>query len=153
MQLGILVNDLGFHQEAFMLLMQTAKLCSDIKNTCIIFQKKPVPPCLIPMCTVVNISEVYSFKGVLLVTTLENLRIAKSIGKMTSDIIYYPMDLEWLRNEKDFINNYKLLNSVTVVTQNKFHTEAVNKYAGIIPKYCIENMDFNKLIGIYESSR
>lgn len=151
MQLGVIVNDLDYHQEAMMLLVQVANLCQKIDHTCVIFHKEVKPPYLIPMCAVMNISEIYSFRGLLLVTTLENLRLAKKVSRMSKDILYYPMDLEWLRGEKNFIENYKLLNTTKVVAQNQYHYDAIFKYSGVRPNFIVENFDLRKIIGMYES--
>lgn len=151
MQLGVIVDDLGYSQLSFTLLHQVYKLSQNIDNTVIIFQKDVVPPYMIPMCSVLNTSELFGFNGLLLVTSLDNLKLAKKISKAAKDIIYYMWDLEWLRNNKNFLENYKLLKDTKIIVQNKYHYDAVYQYCGFKPIAVIENLDLNNIVSKYES--
>ncbi len=153
MQVGVIVPNLGYSQLSFTLLHQVHKLSKDIKNTAIIFQKDIVPPYLIHMCAVVNLAEVYSFKGLLVTTSFADAQIALKNAKMAKDIILYPWDLDWLRGEKNFLENYKLLKAVKVVTQNEYHAKAIEQYAGITPAFNVEHLDIQKIVKLYETQQ
>ncbi len=153
MQVGIIVPHLGYNQLAFTLLMQVHANVGNLNITPIIFQKDIVPPYLVPMCTVTNLAEIFSFRGLLVTTSLADTKIALNNARMCQDILLYAWDLDWLRKDKNFLDNYKTYQAVKVVAQNEYHAQAIEKYTGKKPIFNVENFDLKKIVKLYENQQ
>lgn len=152
MQIGILLPNLGPNQLSFTVLHQVGKITDNLNLVPILFQRDVVTPVLTPMCAVLNVAEIFSFKGLLVTTNLEDTYIALKNAKMTKDKILYLWDLEWLRNNKNYLQNMELYNSTKIITQNKYHADAIRKYAGVNPIGNVEQFDLEKIANEYFKS-
>jgi hypothetical protein len=97
--LGIVVPHLGASQAAY----EAIQLANSHDNVVLFFEQL-VTPCMPVQSATMCVNELMSFRGTLVTTNIENMRMAhKLVNLNTTRLIFYVWDLEWLRPNK---NNY-----------------------------------------------
>lgn len=108
MQLGILLNNLGPNQLAY-LAIRNNNLFTDIRPDleCILFYENFFKPCL-PAINVasMHISEAWSYKGALLATSLSTAEKMLSFPGSRNKF-FYVWDLEWLRYQQKHFRRFQ----------------------------------------------
>lgn len=132
MSLGIVIDNLSLSQESFFTIGYINKLVEKGID-CTIFVNEFSTPCMKVNCAVMNISEIWSFSGLLIAFNLNNAQI---ISKVISNVktLFYVSDLEWLRGKNNFVNNIKIYNSVDFLcVRSLSHYKAIHNYCNIVP--------------------
>jgi hypothetical protein len=100
-----------------------------------IFFEEFTPPIIKPIFGLFNASEVFSYDGTLISTTLSNTKISIKTMKPERKI-FYIWELEWLKNEKNYLDNISVYQNkdIELVTVSDDYAKEINNYCGIIPR-------------------
>lgn len=111
-----------------------------------IFFEQICPRSIEPKCAVMSTSELWSFRGLLLSTTMSNTRLSSRILGDISRVLLL-QDLEWLRREKDFLANLSLLRDISLAigVRSESHSQALFDYSGRKPNFIMPQFNFRGL--------
>jgi len=144
--IGIIVPNLGANQMGFFALNYVNNLVTQTNVDCTLFYEELVQPCTKPLCATLNISEIWSFNGILISTTIDNTLFSiKSVAAKRK--LFYVWDLEWIRRKKNYMYNLQAYQNIELITRSF-------EYARLLENYCNKKVkaivpDFN-LYGILE---
>lgn len=153
MNIGLLVPDLGTSQLAYMAINQVNLASTvDKDNSYYLFYENATMPCVNPLVACMNISELHTFKGVLISTSID-LTLASLNAVTNTRKLFYVWDLEWLRpNKNNFLYNMQAFRNeqVEILSRSNSHARAVENYCNRTPSLIVNN--FN-LLAIKEHLR
>lgn len=141
--IGICVPHLGPSQLA-MMAIKFANSLYMTKYDCTLFYRDLFVHCCDINAGCMTMSEMWGFKGTLITTTFHDTRFALqsiSPGKK----IFYFWDLEFLKDEKNFIDNLTILRNkdILLAVRSPSHAKAVNNYCNRTPDMIIEDFQFD----------
>lgn len=147
MNIGIILPALDVSQLAFNAIATiNHELATGSQHDYTIFFEQLVPRCVEPHCAVMSTSELWSFRGLLISTTLSNTRLSAGIlGNIKR--VFLLQDLEWLRAEKDYLMNISILRNLNlkVGTRSLSHSQAMFDYCGRKPNFIMPRFNFSEL--------
>ena len=104
------------------------------------------PPCIPVPCSRMNISEMWSCKGVVIAT---NLTTANTLAKavIPAKKVFYVWDLEFLRGNKNFKENVEIYRnpSLTLICRSQSHAEALENYCNRKPDCIIPDLNIEEI--------
>lgn len=129
MQVGILLNNIGNNQAAFMAINHANTIHRfKMGHVIELYYQHISQPVVRPMCMVNTIDKATLVKDVVIATDLCN---CKYLDAMTAKYkFFYLFDPEWLRYKTDYISTLKMLNNTNVICGSKEHAEVIQKYCG-----------------------
>ncbi len=151
MNIGIILPDMGVSQLAYMAINQ-CNICANITDdSYFIFFEDMQKPCVKPTVACMNVSELHTFEGLLVSTSIETTLTALSCVT-NSKKIFYVWDLEWIRNKNDFLYNMKAFRNeqVELMCRSEQHAKLVHNYSNRKPSLIFNN--FN-LLALREHTR
>ena len=130
MNIGIILNSLDNNQLAVETILSiNSEINNQSKDDYRIFFENINLRVFEPTCAVMNISEIFNYTGILISTTLSNTKLAL---KTTGDIqrIFYVWDLEWLRREKNYLDNLAVYRNpnIKLVTRSADYAQMIQNY-------------------------
>ena len=144
MQVGILLNNIGNNQAAYMAINHANAIHRfKLGHVIELYIKNLTQPVVRPMCMVNSIDKGALVKDVLIST---DLCTCKYMNNMIAEHkLFYIFDLEWLRHEVDYIETIKMLNNTRLLCGSKEHQEAIQKYCGLESKV-IESFNLQRIL-------
>ncbi len=115
-----------------------------------IFYEELAQASVLLKCATMNISEIWSFHGVLISTTISNT-LASIQAINSSKKIFYVWDLEWLRpGMQNYLHNIQAYrsNKVKLVARNKDHAKVIEDYCNRKVDGVVENFQINNFLSI-----
>ena len=108
MKIGIILPSLELNQLAFEILTEVNDLIlNTTEHDFVIFYQELTSRCVEPACSIMNISEIHSFSGLLISTTLDTAELAlKSIS--ISKKVFFVWDLEFIRNKNEYLKRLSI---------------------------------------------
>jgi len=107
----------------------------DINYDVSIFFEDFAPTILKPVFGLFNASEIFSYEGTLISTTISNTKCMIKTMKPERKI-FYIWELEWLKNEKDYLENIKVYQNkdIELVTVSEDYAKEINNYCNRLPR-------------------
>jgi len=133
MKVGVVLNDLGASQSAFMAIsFANTLLVNNLLTDITLFFCTNVPVVTRPMVAAINVDKIHQFKGLLVAT---DLYTASLVAKTNADKALYLWDLEWLRDRGSYIANVTLLKNsgFKLFARSEYHAKAIENYCGVVP--------------------
>jgi hypothetical protein len=147
MNYGIIVPTLDMNQLAYETIsIINREIASGSKDDYRIFFEELVPRCIDPACAVMNITEIFSYDGILISTTLDNTKLSlKTLGNIKR--YFYVWDLEFLRNRKDYIDNIQIYRNpnIELIARSNDCAKAIKNYCGRTPSMIMPNFSFQEI--------
>lgn len=102
--------------------------------------------CIDPMCATMNSSEIHSYDGLLISTTLDNTKASlRTVGKV--ERVFLVWDLEFIRGQNNYIENIKIYRDprIKLVARSIDHAKVIANYTNrmadmIMPKLSLERI-------------
>ena len=142
MNTGIIIPDMGASQLGYMALNQ-ANLLAQQNESCFIFFENTKLPCVRPLVSCMNISELHTFNGTLISTSIDTTLYA--INSITNTRkIFYVWDLEWLRpNKNNFLYNMQAFRNeqVEIMCRSERHAKLIENYCNRKPSLIFNNLN------------
>jgi hypothetical protein len=147
LKLGIFVDDMNVSERNYCLIEQLNQI--SYRNGCDtrIFYRNLTPPCIELNCASMPSSEVYAFNNGVLITTNIETTIIAARSPISSKIIFYVDDIEWIRNGKyDYFHNLQAYGSkyVTLISKSQQYADCLYNYCNrrtrVVPKYYLEGI-------------
>lgn len=147
MNIGIIlpsldVSQLTFHTVATI----NHEISQNSRNDYVVFFEQLTHRAMEPQCAVMSTAELWSFRGLLISTTLSNTRLsARILGPIKRVLLL--QDLEWLRGEKDYLANISILRNpeLFIGTRSMSHSQAMFEYCGRKPNFIMPQFNFSEL--------
>ncbi len=138
MRLGIVLNNLGSSQQAFMAISYINTLLHNkfIKDATL-FYCENVASVIKPLCMSTSVDKVFQFDGTLITTNLYTYSLVRTAKGRK---VLYLWDLEWLRGNGNYIANNELLNEVEIlICRSDSHAKCIENYCNrkpiVIPNF------------------
>lgn len=150
MQVGIIVPYLAPAQLSFLAVGQCNRAVRNGHEPIIFFEN--VSPMNVPTdFSMMNISEIWSFEGVMVATTLSSANLLRKAPN-PSFKIFYVWDLEWLRGQMDFEKNVEIYRdeNIKLVARSRSHAEAIEKYCNRKVDFVTSNLDVERMMEKFE---
>lgn len=148
MKIASIVDDLVLSQSSFYMIKNFNILGQDLNNQPFCFfhnlSSVPVPP----LFSIMNAYYAsYFYGGVLLATNLKTLKTVVNLSSNAKKY-FYVNDLEWLREEKDFMDNVSMMNNpkIKLIARSESHAKAIKNYCNVSPVAIIENWNYKELL-------
>lgn len=152
MNIGIILPSLDANQLAFETILSINTILSNgTKNDYRIFFENLSPKIIQPLCSIMNITELWHYNGLLITTTLENTKLAiKAIAD--TKIVFIVWDLEWLRGHNNYIDNISIYRNPNIIllARSKDHAKIIENYCGRRPNGIIESLNFEELANVIQ---
>ena len=104
-----------------------------------------------PLCACMNISEIWSFSGLLVSTTIHNTILA-SKAIIPAKKVFYVWDLEWLRpGNQNYLYNIQAYRSphIELVARSMDHAQVIENYCNRQVKAVIPNFQIDGFINVF----
>ena len=154
MNVGIVIPSLGNSQLTFFAGGQSHYLKQFTEHEPFIFMEDFEPPCMHIQASCMNVSEMYSFKGLLIATSLSNAAMVLKV-KSACKKIFYVWDLEFIRRGYgDFFFNNSIYRSpeLKVVCRSEEHAKALENYSNRKPDAIIQNLNLMEICNEFSSN-
>jgi hypothetical protein len=141
------VHDLSPSQKSFYLIKEFNKCIDNTDISPSVFHNRNCIPPKNPFFATKMSLFMSSFKGVLIGTTLEEVRtILKLPAK--SDRYFYLWDLDWLKNPVHFESAMKILRSdhIKIITRSKTHADVVEAFCNKKTIGIVDNWNMEQLL-------
>jgi hypothetical protein len=143
LKLGIFLDDMNVSERNYCFITQLNQVNCDTR----IFYRNLTQPCIELKCSIMPSSEVYAFNnGVLITTNIETTIIAAK-APISSKIIFYVDDIEWMRNRKyDYFHNLQAYSNkyVTLISKSQHYADCLynycNRQSRVVPNYNLERI-------------
>jgi hypothetical protein len=146
MNTGIVLTSLAPSQASFLEIANVNSMVQEDGYDFTVFIENVCRPYMPINCSVMNTSEMWSFDGLLITNSLLSTLSAIKV-KGPSKTLFYVNDLEWLRNQKDFIQNLRIYRSVDyLVARSQEHAMAIQNYSNRTPDAVIEGFDIRRMV-------
>ena len=133
MNIGIVVPHTGSSQISFYAIKEINSLIENgYKHDVILFFEHLISPIIKPLCGMMCINELMSFRGILINTTIDNTIMACArTCDINNQIIFYVWNLEWMRREKNiYLYNYNAFkNAHKLIARSENHAKAIENYS------------------------
>jgi len=134
MNIGIAVPHIGPSQLGFLAIQMANQGLVSTKHSYTIFYQQMVPFCVQPSVPVMNVTEMWGFKGTVIATTLD---LAETmLNSVKGDKIFYAWDLEWLRGNHKFDRNVSIYRdpNLRLVSRSNDHAMELSNYCNRDPE-------------------
>ena len=142
MNIGIIIPDMGPSQLAYMTINQ-CNVGSQTEDSYFIFFENTKMPCVKPLVSCMNISELHTFNGILISTSIDTTLSALNAITNTRKI-FYVWDLEWLRpNKNNFLYNMQAFRNekVELMCRSEHHAKVIRNYCNREPSLIFNNLN------------
>lgn len=133
MRVGIVLNNLGVNQQAFMAISYANTLIkNNIINDISLFYCDNSPFVIKSVAAAFNVDKAYQFDGLLITN---DIYTASLIHSTNARKILYLWDLEWLRGKGSYISNLNILKNkdYTIMCRSPYHAKVIENYCGVKP--------------------
>lgn len=154
MNVGIIIPGLGNSQLAFFVGGQSHYLKQFTSHEPFIFMEDFEPPCMQIQAACMNISEIYSFNGLLISTSLMNTAMVLNV-KSNCKKAFYVWDLEFLRRGHDnFFLNSSIYRSpeIKLICRSKEHADALENYCNRKPDMIVQNFNLMEICDEFQNT-
>jgi hypothetical protein len=147
MKIAAVVDDLTLSQSSFYMIKSFNELGKKLDNQPFCFYQnlssRPIKP-LFSICHVYYAS--YFYNGMIIATNFNTLRTLKNIHT-NSKKYFYVWDLEWLRDEFDYMKNVELMRdeNITLIARSLEHSNIIGDYCNRSVMHVVEDWDSKKL--------
>uniref|UniRef100_A0A6M3LIT7 Glycosyltransferase n=1 Tax=viral metagenome TaxID=1070528 RepID=A0A6M3LIT7_9ZZZZ len=148
--IGIIVPSLASSQLSYYLIKYANDLINKSNQYDItVFYEELDMPCIKPRFALMNISEFWSFHGLLISTTIDNtILVNKAINN--SKHVFYVWDLEWLRmGKQNYINNIFAYRAPILVARTEDHVKPIENYCNKKVNCVIENFNLEEFYNVH----
>lgn len=103
--------------------------------------------CVQPLCATMNVNEIWGYNGLLISTTLENtmygLNLAGNVQR-----VFYIWDMEWLRNNKNYLQNLSILRhpSLMLISRSEHAAKELENYSNRRPNIIMPRLTLKGLM-------
>lgn len=103
-----------------------------------------------PLCAVMNVSEIWSFDGLLISTTIKNTALSLKTVCNTKRI-FWSYDLDFLRDKQNYLYNLSIYrnNKIDLFTRSKDASDAVYNFCNRKPNGIMPEINFLELVKLY----
>lgn len=145
-KIGIILPDFTPSQLTYYSVKYANALLTQTNQYDIVFFYEQLSPIYIrPFCSTMNISEIWSFDGLLISTTIDNTLL--SVKAVNSAIkVFYIWDLEWIRGKQNFLHNLQAFRhpDIILVARSIDHAKVIENYCNkkvnaVIPNFQISS--------------
>ena len=147
MNLGIILPSLEMSQLAYETINTiNQEIINGSPHSYVIFFEELSTVCVQPLCAVMNISEIWSFDGLLISTTLENtLASLKVTSNMRRAFLLW--DCEWLRGRTNYLLNLSILRNpeLLLIARSEDCAFELERYANRRPNLIMPQLAFGPL--------
>lgn len=149
MKIGVILEDLGMSQLSYSVISNINKACEhNSENDYIIFFNNMVAPVIPPNCALMNSSEIWSFDGHLIGTSVATTLMAlKSINPAKK--YFYVWDLEWTRHaqHRQYSQDIPAFRSrgVSLIARSKEHAAAIQNYSNRKVSHIVSDFDIENI--------
>ena len=155
MNIGILVRDLVPSQLSYFLIKNVNQKCSEsVDHDFVVFFENLSGKIIEPNFGMMNTTEVWSFEGHLITTTISTtLTAIKSMSP--SQKYFYVWDLEWLRDlGKNFEYNIKAFidEDINLIARSETHAKAIKNYCNRDVVGIVDDFNLEELIGVIKNN-
>lgn len=147
LKLGLFVNNMSSSERNFCFMTQFNNLASNHNIDTRIFYQNICTPCIPLDCSIMPSSEVYGFHNGLLITTDIDTTLIAVKAPISSKIVYYMDDIEWMREGKqNFLYNLGAFGSpyVTIIAKSNDYAKCMRDYTGrivsVVSNYNLEGI-------------
>lgn len=145
--IGIIINRTSMNQLAYESIYTINKeILTGSEYDYRIFFENLDATCISPMCSVMNISEMYAYDGLIISTTLENSKMSlKTIGDIHRAFLIW--DLEFIRNEKNFLDNIRVYRDprLFLIARSEDAAKAVENYCNRKVNMIMPTLSFSRI--------
>lgn len=142
---GVILPSLHSSQLSYLAIKQGNSIVAN-GDDFVIFYENLHPACLKPDFAIMQTVEIWKFRGNLIATNLSHaaqlLHVKNHIKKF-----FYVWDLEWLRGNKNFLENIKIYRNeeLTLLCRSKEHAKRIEDYCNRHP-IIIEDFNIGEII-------
>lgn len=143
MNIGIIIPDMAASQLAYMAINQANIGARETNDSYFLFFENMAAPCVRPLVTCLNISELHTFNGVLISTSIDTTLYAINAITNTKKI-FYVWDLEWIRpNKNNFLYNMQAFRNenVEITCRSERHAKLIGNYCNRKPSLIFNNLN------------
>jgi len=146
MNIGLIVNNLGASQLSYDLINQANKISFEGQHECFFFPRNLVVPCLPVKCTILNLTEIHDFQGLLLSFNLQDTQLLAET-KNPARKVFYVWDLEWLRGKLNFVENLPIYTDkrLELYCRSHDHQKAIENYCNVL-SHVVEDVNLLEII-------
>lgn len=155
MNIGIILPSMEIGQLPYEVITQiNFEIANKSKLDYRIFFENVSIECVKPMCGVMNISEIWAYSGLLISTTINNTIFSL---KLKTDVVraFYIWDMEWLRNEKNYLQNLSVLRDprLILISRSEEAARELEKYSNRPPNFITTRLSFKDLHNVVTNTR
>jgi hypothetical protein len=148
--IGIILPSMEIGQLAYEVITQiNSEILAGSECDYRIFFENVSIECVRPMFAVMNISEIWAYSGMLISTTLDNTLFSL---KLATDVlrVFYIWDLEWLRNEKNYLHNLSILRhpNLLLIVRSEDCAKELDRYCNRLPNFITPRLSFKDLADV-----
>ena len=150
-KLGVLLQDLQPTQQSYLTISTLNKIVTTTDIDCTIFTEySRFRPILEPRFSVMDITEMWSFDGLLISTNLSNTKLMIDAFNAATKV-FYVWDLEWLRNKKNFVENLAIYQSpkIDLIVRSFDHGRILQNYTNRAPKMIAPQFNMGVILNEY----
>jgi hypothetical protein len=153
MQIGGLVTELGLNQCAYGMVKSFNELAAGNEHQVTAYWQRLANPASEPCFATMNLSELNTFKGIGIATTLE---LADTLLKNNSAVIpfYYIFDIEWLKTivSFDYAMNIMRDPHLSLIARSKSHQAIIENYCNKPVAGIVEDWNLDQLLPLLQES-
>lgn len=146
LKLGLFLNDMTLSERNYCFMEQLNKIAYS-KMDCRIFYRNLTATCVNLKCSIMPSSELFNFNNGVIITTNIETTIMAAKAPISSKVIFYVDDIEWMRQGKQnyFLNLQAYSNKyVTLISKSNQYADCLNNYCGrkppVVTGYDIEEI-------------
>lgn len=150
-KLGVLITDLQPTQQSYITIKALNYVVETTDIDCTIFAEySRFRPIIEPRFSVMDMTEMWSFDGVLISTNLSNTKLMNDALNSATKA-FYIWDLEWLRHKKDFIQNLAIYQSpkISLIARSVDHARIIQNYTNMVPKLIAPQFNIGIILNEY----
>jgi hypothetical protein len=134
LKIGVALKDLSPSERNFMFMAQLSEKTTKPDVDCRIFYQNLEPTCVNPLnCALMPLAEMFGFQDGILITTDIDTTLFAINAPISSKIIFYVDDIEWMRGNNNYLQNIKVYQSkyCSVICKSADYSRYLNNYANI----------------------
>lgn len=148
LKIGVSLKDLGPSERNFMFMAQLDKMTSTEVDTRVFYQNLE-PLCINPaQFALMPMSEMFGFQNGVLITTDIDTTLFAVNAAISSKIIFYVDDIEWMRTGKqNYLYNLRAYQSkyCTIICKSYDYARYLNNYANV-PSKVVEHYNLEGIL-------
>lgn len=153
MNIGIILPNLEMNQLAYETITGiNQEILNGSNHDYRIFFENLSVQCVTPLCSIMNLAEIWAFSGLLISTTLDNTIFSL---KLSTNVIkaFYIWDLEWIRKEKNYLHNLSILRNPNLLLISRSQDAAIEleRYSNRPPNIVSSRLNMGELANVITS--